>query len=113
MRSLEALSAYRKSAGHRSLRVQEADVFLQINGVLRGAARADAIDRTKALADNERLWTAVMDLMRDPYNALPPALRASILSVGFAVRREVALAEPDFGFLIGINEQIAAGLAGR
>ena len=35
-----------------------------------------------------------------------------MISVGLAVQREMAEAKPDFRFAIGINEQIAAGLAG-
>jgi flagellar biosynthesis regulator FlaF len=112
MRSLTGASAYRRSATHRSLRAQEADVFLLVNAVLRGATKADDLARTKALADNDRLWTTVMDLMRDPFNALPAPLRAAVISVGFAVKREIVAPEPDFGFLVGINEQIAAGLSG-
>jgi flagellar biosynthesis regulator FlaF len=49
--------------------------------------------------------------MRDPLNSLPPDLRASIVSVGLAVQREMANDKPDFDFLIAINENIAAGLS--
>ncbi len=55
----------------------------------------------------------VTDLMRDPDNALPEALRASIISVGRSVQREMDGDTPDFDFLISINENIAAGLAGQ
>ena len=50
--------------------------------------------------------------MRDPLNALPQELRASIVSVGLAVQREMDRDAPDFDFLIAINENIAAGLVG-
>ena len=40
-------------------------------------------------------------------------LRASIVSVGFAVQREMDREDPDFDFLISINENIAAGLSGN
>lgn len=40
-------------------------------------------------------------------------LRASIISVGLAVQREMEVAVPDFDFLIGINENIAAGLSSQ
>jgi len=49
--------------------------------------------------------------MRDPLNPLPAELRASIVSVGLAVQREMDNDSPDFDFLIEINENIAAGLA--
>jgi flagellar biosynthesis regulator FlaF len=55
----------------------------------------------------------VAGLMRDPLNALPEDLRASIVSVGMAVQREMEQESPDFEFLIGINENIAAGLSGQ
>lgn len=111
MRSMNASQAYRQSAAQRGLREQEADVFLRVNGVLRNAMRADSIARSKAVADNERLWISVMDLVRDPANQLPPPLRASILSIGHTIRRECAGETPDIDFLIGINDQIAAGLS--
>ncbi len=107
-----ATTAYRRSSAHRSLRAQEADVFLRVNAVLRGAYSDNPLARARALADNDRLWSAVMGVLQDPANGLPAPLRASIMSVGHAVKRESARAEPDFGFLIGINEQIAAGLSG-
>ena len=117
------LDGYRLSAARRSVRDQEADVFHRVNARLRAAmacatgdaaARAgSAVVEAQALADNGRLWMTVADLMRDPANALPLPLRASILSVGAAVQRESRQAAPDWAFLIGVNEQVAAGLAGR
>lgn len=108
-----AVRAYQSAAEHRSLRAQEADIFRQAVGALKSARDADAFARTRALADNRRLWLAVNDLMRDPSNALPPTLRSAIISVGITVQREMEKPEPDFGFLIGINENIAAGLSGE
>jgi flagellar biosynthesis regulator FlaF len=55
----------------------------------------------------------VNDLMREPDNALPDDLRASILSVGMSVQREMDRDNPNFRFLIAINENIAAGLSDR
>lgn len=109
---IAARQAYQASARHRGLREQEADVFHRVNAVLRGARTPDPLTRTKALADNQRLWTTVLDSMRHPLNGLPPKLRASIISVGLAVQRENESETPDIGFLIGINEQISAGLSG-
>ena len=113
MQSLsEAARAYQTAAAHRSQREQEADVFRRASGALKAARDADAIRRIHAIADNRLLWTVVADLMRDPANALPPDLRASIVSVGIAVQREMERDRPDFDFLIAINENIAAGLSG-
>ena len=39
--------------------------------------------------------------------------RADIVSVGLAVEREMDRDSPDFDFLIAVNENIAAGLAGQ
>ncbi|MEJ0016063.1 MAG: flagellar biosynthesis regulator FlaF [Acetobacteraceae bacterium] len=110
---INAARAYEAAANHRSPRAQEADVFRRATGALRAARDANEDSRTRnhALSDNRRLWLAVNDLMRDPLNALPLKLRASIVSVGLAVQREMERDSPDFDFLIAINENIAAGLS--
>ncbi len=107
-----AARAYQVSSTRRSQREQDADVFRRANAALRAANQNDPISRARALADNQQLWTMVVDLLRDPANPLPDELRGSIISVGLAVKRELAAPEPDFSFLIHINEQIAAGLTG-
>jgi flagellar protein FlaF len=109
----QAARAYDTAATHRSLREQEADVFRRANGALKAARHGDPLPRVQAIADNRRLWMAVADLMRDPLNPLAHDLRASILSVGLTVQREMENESPDFGFLIEINENIAAGLSGQ
>jgi len=106
----KAMRAYTTAATHRSQRDQEAEVFRRANAVLRNSRHANPAIRVRAIADNSRLWTMVIDLMRDPQNALPVDLRASIISLGLAVQREMATDLPDFDFLIGVNENIAAGL---
>ena len=110
MRRMTATKAYESASRQRNLREQEADVFLRANAMLRGADQADDLLLSRALADNDRLWITLIDQLRDPGNTLPPPLRASIISVGLAVRREAARDKPDVNFLIGINAQIAAGL---
>lgn len=111
--AIRGAAAYQASAAHRCLRDQEADVFRRTVGALRLARDSDPITRVRALADNRRLWMAVVDLVRDPLNALPPNLRASIASVGLAVQRELDTDAPDFDFLISVNENIADGLSGK
>jgi flagellar biosynthesis activator protein FlaF len=108
-----AIQAYKTASGYRSQRDQEADVFRQAVAGLRGARDAGQIQQIRALADNRRLWMTVIDLMRASNNALPEPLRASIVSVGMTVQREMDQESPDFDFLISINENIAAGLAGQ
>ena len=72
------------------------------------------MSRVQAIADNRRLW---LDRQRSDARsariALPQDLRASIVSVGLAVQREMDRDAPDFDFLIAINENIAAGLSGQ
>ena len=59
-----------------------------------------------------RLWSTIIDLMKDPENQLPSGLRASIVSVGMTVLRELSTERPDIVFVTNVNENIAAGLAG-
>ena len=105
-----AARAYQAANAHRSTRQQEADVFRHAIGALR-AAQAGTSAVARAVADNTRLWHTVMDLLRDPTNRLPDPIRANLLSIGHAVQREMRGADPDLGFLIEVNEQIASGLA--
>jgi flagellar protein FlaF len=107
-----AARAYENAANHRSQREQEADVFHRAIGALKAARQGGSLPRVRAIADNRRLWLAVNDLMRDPLNPLPEGLRASIVSVGLAVQREMDRDTPDFAFLIAVNENLAAGLSG-
>jgi flagellar biosynthesis activator protein FlaF len=109
----QATNAYAAAAAHRSQREQEADVFRRASGALKTARESDPLQRVRAIADNRRLWLTVTDLMRDPLNALPIELRAGIVSVGMAVQREMDRDSPDFDFLIAVNENLAAGLAGE
>lgn len=108
----QAMRAYEAAAAHRSQREQEADIFRRAIGALKAARDGNALQRVRALADNRRLWMAVHDLMSDPDSNLSAELRAAIISVGLTVQREMDSDTPDFGFLIAINENFAAGLTG-
>lgn len=108
----DAARAYAASAAVRSPREQEADLFRRVSLQLRRSADQGDLSRVRALADNQRLWALVMDQLRDPANALPVPLRASIVSVGLCLQKEMQKPEPDFAFLAAVNENIAAGLAG-
>lgn len=96
----------------RSLREQEADVIRRVNYALKAAVNADAIDRARAVADNRRLWLAIESAILHPANQLPDALKASIVSLGRSVQREMDREAPDVAFLININDQMIAGLSG-
>ena len=108
-----ATRAYAASAAHRGPREQEADVFRRASAALRRAGGGSDLARVRALADNDRLWTTVIGLVRDPNNALPAPLFASIASIGLAVQREIRAPMPDLAVLAAINDSIAAGLAAR
>lgn len=110
--SQHAARAYRAASENRGPREQEADVFRHATAVLRAARDAGPLARVRAVADNRRLWSLVGILVRDNDNQLPIALRAQLASVGLAVQRELDAPEPDFDFVMGINEHIAAGLSG-
>ncbi len=112
MHGMNAARAYKASNLHRSQRDQDADVFRRANGALRAASGGGEMAQVRALADNRQLWTMVIDLARDSANPLPAPLRAQIVSVGLAVMRDIGSPQPDFPFLIDMNEQIANGLSG-
>ncbi len=108
---MRAARAYQASADNRSLRAQEADVFMRANGALRAALKGSELERVRALADNRRLWLTVVGVVMDPDNRLPAPLRASIVSVGRSVQREMDAAAPDLDFLIAVNQNVVAGLS--
>jgi flagellar biosynthesis regulator FlaF len=112
MHGLNAARAYQARSADRNLREQEADVFRRATAALRLAENGTDIDRIRAVADNRLLWSTLTILLRDPQNAMPGPLRGSIISVGLAVQRELDQPAPDLAFVIGINEQITAGLMG-
>ena len=105
--------AYAATHNLRGLREQEADVFLRANAALRQSRDGGPLARVRALSDTNRLWRAIIDVVRDPDNALPDPLKASLISVGRAVQREVEREDPDLDFLLGVNADLAAGLGAR
>jgi flagellar protein FlaF len=110
----QAVRAYASASERRSVREQEAEVFRRANAALRRARESEKrISWVRALADNDRLWITVLGLLNDPANELPEALRASIISVGLAVQREMQRESPNVDFLIAVNENIASGLHER
>lgn len=103
-------AAYSATAARRPARSQEAEVFRHAARALAAARSGRVIEQIRALADNRRVWSTVTTLMRDPANALPQELRASIISLSLAVQRELEAEQPDFDFLITVNQNMAAGL---
>jgi len=108
-----ASRAYAAASVNRTVRQQEADLFRLVIARLQSARRETPIARVRALADNRRLWMAVLDLVRDGNNSLPPETRAGIISIGYTVQREMDADEPNFDFLITINKHLAEGLSGN
>lgn len=100
-----ANAAYRQ---RRTPKQAEAAVFAEANHRLRAAEAG--LPRVRALADNRRLWTMVLDMVSDPANELPLALRGQIASLANRVVRECDAEAPDLAFLVEVNEQIGAGL---
>lgn len=105
--------AYGAARAARDPREQEADVFRRVTGGLRAVRDRDGPARIRAVADNRRLWLAVESALADPSNQLPPPVRAGLISLGRAVQREMEGPDPDLAFLIEVNDQVAAGLAGQ
>jgi flagellar biosynthesis activator protein FlaF len=112
MHGMNVARAYQARAADRNLRDQEADVFRRATAALRQAQSGEEIDRVRAVADNRLLWSTLVLLLKDPQNPLPAKLRGSLVSVGLTVERELETENPDLPFVIGINEQITAGLMG-
>ncbi len=110
----QALRAYGAASTLRSQKSQDAEVFRRMNFKLRAASEAppsEKLPRVRAVADNRNLWQAVVTLVRDPENPLPVDLRVQIASVGQAILNSCNSNEPDLGFMMTVNDAIAAGLA--
>ena len=100
-------AAYRRRLTAKQM---EAEVFARATRAIRAAEAEDALARTRAVADNRRLWEAVHGSVMDPTNALPSPLRAQIAGVALAVLRECNAPAPDLGFVAEMNDLFAAGL---
>lgn len=92
--------------------------------VLERAIRLLAVAKVKGARSHEsfeatdnvrRLWLLFVDDLSNDGNALPEALRASLISIGLWVLREVDAIDSgkcdNFDGLIEINQMIADGLA--
>lgn len=111
---LNLARAYGATRAALDPREQEADIIRRVTFGLRDAKdRDDDLIRVKAMADNRRLWLAMESALLHPSNQLPQQVRAGLISLGRLVQREMDGGDPDLAFLIEVNEQIAAGLAGN
>jgi flagellar biosynthesis regulator FlaF len=111
---LDLARAYGATRAALDPREQEADIIRRVTFGLRDAKdRDDDLMRVKAMADNRRLWLAMESALLHPSNQLPQQMRAGLISLGRLVQREMDGGDPDIAFLIEVNEQVAAGLAGN
>jgi flagellar protein FlaF len=114
------LQAYQQArARTESPRDAEYRLFGQVTVALMDAAKAPPSDiqtRADALDWNRRMWATFAADCAQPENALPPPVRAQIISLSMWVRRqtsEVMCGRDSFDSLIEINRIIMQGLATR
>jgi len=84
------------------------DTYLERLEILSSGFRA-------ALLDNLKLWSALKFDLASANNALPPALRASLMSIAIWVERqtsEITGGETGALDLVDVNRSILDGLAG-
>lgn len=113
-----SLQAYQQArARSESPRDAEYRLFGQVTRALMDAAEAPVDDlqtRINALDWNRRVWSALAADCAQPQNALPPALRAQIMSLSMWVGRyssQVMRREETFDALIDVNRIMMQGLA--
>ena len=107
-RPSQGADAYRRRISAKHM---EAEVFTRATRSIREAENnPSSLAQARAVADNRRLWDAVLVCVLDPDNALPRGLRAQLASLSRAVLRECDGEAPDLAFVAEMNEQIAAGL---
>ena len=118
-----SLQAYQQAAQRaEGPRDTEYRLFAEVTRALMDAASADTGDlatrgdlkaRVTALDWNRRLWTTLAADCASPENRLPPALRASIISLSLFVGRhtsQVIRERGDLDLLIDVNRSIMQGL---
>ena len=113
-----SLQAY-KTAAQRGENPRELEyrLFGEVTRSLITASEADPSDfaaRMPALDLNRRMWGALASDCAHDGNALPPQLRANIISLALWVGRHTSAVmrrEEEFGPLIEINRILMQGLA--
>jgi flagellar protein FlaF len=114
------LQAYQQARSRgESPRDAEYRLFGQVTLALMDAAKAPMSDiqtRADALDWNRRMWSTLAADCAQPDNALPPPVRAQIISLSMWVRRqtsEVLRGKDTFDSLIEINRIMMQGLSAR
>ena len=112
-----SLQAYQQAAQRaEGPRDTEYRLFAEVTRALIDAASADTGDlatRVAALDWNRRLWTTLAADCASPENRLPPALRASIISLSLFVGRhtsQVIRERGELDLLIDVNRSMMQGL---
>ena len=112
-----SLQAYKQATERvENPRETEYRLFGQVTRALMDADKLDLLDpkRIDALDWNRRLWSALASDCSDSANALPEALRASIISLSLWVSRHTSAVmrrEEDMEALVEVNRIIMQGLA--
>jgi flagellar protein FlaF len=114
-----SLQAYQQAAVRaEGPRETEYRLFAQVTLALMDAAKCDPSDirgRIDALDWNRRVWSVLGTACADPANALPPELRASIISLSIWVGKhtsQVIRRTEEIEPLIDVNRMIMQGLRG-
>ena len=99
-------------------RAREAELLRRSAALMRAAHApgATTAQRLDAARFAERLWSHLLDDLASPGNALDPALRADLISIGIFIMRataEAARGEGGFEASVEITEQLRIGLTGR
>jgi flagellar protein FlaF len=100
----------------QAMRAQERRALDQVIDLLRGASTegANPQETVVALFQLRRLWAVFIEDLNSPDNALPPPLRARLISIGIWVNKEIDRVRSgttrDLTPLIEINEIIRNGL---
>ena len=110
-----SLAHYRNTAQRTGTpRETEIRVFAHVNALLAGAGSTPA--RVAALHTNHKLWSVLLMDLASPTNSLPRELRGRLASLAIWVQREsmrlMNTTDP-LDALIGINRDMAEGLAGQ
>lgn len=115
-----SLQAYQQAATRaENPRDMEYRLFAQVTRALMEASALDKTEvgkRVDALDWNRRMWATLGADCANPDNGLPPALRASFISLSIWVSRHTTLVirnKEEIEPLIEINRMIMQGLAGQ
>ena len=110
----QGYATYGKARDNQPPRVIEGDLFRIVLGTLRRARRTGTLRHClDAKIKVERLWHALLTDLVSSGNQLPQDLKISLAIIGLSQLREVdtrSVQQIDFDFLIGMNEQVLAGL---